>query len=259
MTDIDQSPVADLKGRKVVDPDGDKVGTVDDIYIDNETDQPEWLAVTTGLFGSKVSFVPISGASFVGDEVQIGYAKSLVKDAPNAEADGQLSPEEESRLYAHYGQETGTSGRVSDTKGDTGRGRVGRDTSGPETDDAMTRSEEELQVSKETRQAGKARLRKWIETEQVQMTVPIRREKAKLVTEPITDANVGQAMSGGDLTSEEHEVVLSEEVIDVDKRVVPKERVRLETETETREVAVDEEVRKERIEMENEADPKKRR
>jgi stress response protein YsnF len=79
-----------------------------------------------------------------------------------------------------------------------------------------------------------------------------------VVVEPITDANVDDALSGGDLTSEEHEVVLSEEVVDVDKRVVPKERVRLETDVEEREVTVDEEVRKERIEMDNDTDRKAR-
>ncbi|MEJ7723278.1 MAG: YsnF/AvaK domain-containing protein, partial [Ilumatobacteraceae bacterium] len=102
-----------------------------------------------------------------------------------------------------------------------------------------------------TRQAGTARLRKWIETEDVQMTVPISREKARMVTEPITDANRDAATSGGDLTEEEHEVTLTEEVVDVDKRVVPKERVRLETDVETEEVTVDEQVRKERIEMDD--------
>ena len=252
MSDLETSPVSDLTGRTVIDSDGDKVGTVFDVYIDNDTDQPEWLAVSTGLFGNKVSFVPIAGANFVGDDLQIGYAKSLVKDAPNADADGQLSPDEESALYAHYGRTGQTSAPVADRTVDVDT-KTGYDTSGPETDDAMTRSEEQVDVSKTTRQAGKARLRKWIETENVQMTVPVRREKARLVTEPITDANVDQALSGGDLTTEEHEVVLSEEVVDVNKTVVPKERVRLETDVETREVAVDEEVRKERIEMEKDA------
>ena len=98
MTDIETSPVSDLTGRTVIDPDGDKIGTVFDVYIDNATDQPEWLAITTGLFGTKVSFVPIAGAAFAGDDLQLGYAKGLVKDAPNADADGQLSPDEEAAL-----------------------------------------------------------------------------------------------------------------------------------------------------------------
>lgn len=123
----------------------------------------------------------------------------------------------------------------------------------------MTRAEEELDVQKRTKEAGRARLRKWIETEDVNIRVPVRRERARVVTEPITDANADQAMSGDDLTTGEHEVVLSEEVVDVDKRVVPKERVRLETEAETDEVAVDETVRKERIELEDDADARRPR
>jgi uncharacterized protein (TIGR02271 family) len=249
MTDLDTSPVSDLTGRTVIDPDGDKVGTVFDVYIDNETDQPEWLAITTGLFGNKVSFAPIAGAALVGDDLQIGYAKDLVKDAPKADADGELSPDEEADLFAHYGRSSDIAQGVSDDAAIADDS--GHDTSGPDTDDAMTRSEEELDVSTRTQQAGTARLRKWVETENVQMTVPIRREKARLVVEPITDDNRDAALAGGDLTSEEHEITLSEEVVDVDKHVVPKERVRLETDVETREVTVDEDVRKERIEMDN--------
>jgi stress response protein YsnF len=253
MSDIDTSPVSDLTGRTVIDPDGDKIGTVFDVYVDNETDQPEWLAITTGLFGTKVSFAPIAGAAFAGDDLQLGYTKDLVKDAPKAEADGQLSPDEEAALYAHYGRTTNVSD--SSAKGRTIGGDRRHDTSGAETDDAMTRSEEELDVSTRAQVTGKARLRKWVETEDVHMVVPVRREKARLVTEPITDANRDAALSGDDITEEEHEVTLSEEVVDVAKHVEPKERVRLETEVETREVPVDEEVRKERIEMDHDANP----
>ncbi|MGH9271697.1 MAG: DUF2382 domain-containing protein [Ilumatobacteraceae bacterium] len=254
MTDMTSSPVTDLVDRTAVDVDGDKVGNIFDVYVDNETNQPEWLAVNTGMFGTKVSFVPIAGASLVGDDVQIAFSKEQVKGAPKADADGELTPDEEDALYQHYGRQPAarpsTPPPARQQSGDTGH-----DTSGPETDDAITRSEEELDVNTTTRQAGTARIRKWIETEDVHMVVPIRREKAKLVTEPITDANRGAAMAGGDLTSEEHEVTLSEEVVDVDKRVVPKERVRLETETETEDVAVDEQIRKERIAMDNETTP----
>jgi uncharacterized protein (TIGR02271 family) len=251
MTQAESSPVADLINHTAVDSDGNQIGTVSDVYLDNETNQPEWLAVTTGQFGSEVSFVPIAGASLVDDNVMVGYAKSQIEDAPRTDADGELSPEDEDALYTHYGTEplSGTTG-VQTTDDRVGDGQ-GYDTSGAETDDAMTRSEEQVDVSTGTRQAGTARLRKWIETEDVQMTVPISREKARMVTEPITDANRDAATSGGDLTEEEHEVTLTEEVVDVDKRVVPKERVRLETDVETEEVTVDEQVRKERIEMDD--------
>jgi len=251
MSDTQTAQVADLVDRNAVDPEGDKIGTVHDVYVNDETGQPEWLAIKTGMFGSKLSFAPIAGAYMVDDDVVVTHSKDTVKDAPRVDADGQLTPEETDELFAYYGQQTPsaapTTGQPAggDTSGDTG------DTSGPDTDDAMTRSEEELDVSTRTQQTGKATLRKWIETENVQMTVPIRREKARLVTEPITDANRDAAMAGGDLTDEEHEVTLSEEVVDVSKKVEAKERVRLEKDVETSEVTVDEEVRKERIGMDD--------
>jgi len=251
MTDQGSS-VSEIVDRTAVDPSGDKIGTVFDVYLDNDSGQPEWLAVNTGMFGTKVSFVPIAGASIVDEDVMVAYTKDQVKDAPRADADGELSAEEEEALYTHYGRGTasfaGTESR-DDVDDVDMTSDMGEDTSGQTTDDAMTRSEEELDVNTTTRQKGTARLRKWIETEDVHMVVPIRREKARMVTETITDENRDAAMSGGDLTSDEHEVTLSEEVIDVQKTVVPKERVRLETDVETEEVAVDEEVRKERIEM----------
>lgn len=249
MTDTNPTPVTDLIDRNALDPDGDKIGSVFDVYLDNASGQPEWLAVNTGLFGTKVSFVPIAGATLAGDDVVVAYPKSLVKDAPNIDPDGQLTPDEEGSLYSHYSIEPSAS-----DVGTTDRADVAGTTGRTETDDAMTRSEEELDVSTRQQQTGKARLRKWVETEDVQITVPIRRERARLVTEPITDANRDDAMSGDDLADDEHEVTLSEEVVDVHKKVVPKERVRLEKDVETEDVDVDEQVRKERVEMDTDND-----
>lgn len=90
-------------GRTLHDASGHKVGKIEDIYTDDDTGQPEWIAVTTGLFGSNVSFVPVAGASLTGDDVTVPFPKEQVKEAPNAGADGQLSQEEEARLYGHYG------------------------------------------------------------------------------------------------------------------------------------------------------------
>jgi uncharacterized protein (TIGR02271 family) len=113
--------------------------------------------------------------------------------------------------------------------------------SGPTTDEAMTRSEEELRVGKAERERGRARLRKYVVTEHVQQTVPVRREKVRVEREPITDANVDQALDGPAISDEEHEVVLHEEEPVVEKRAVPKDSV-------TDEAEISEEVRKERIE-----------
>jgi len=125
----------------------------------------------------------------------------------------------------------------------------GRDTSGPTTtDDAMTRSEEQLKVGTESRESGKARLRKYVVTENVTQTVPVSHEEVRVEREPITDENRDQAMAGGDITDEEHEVTLHEERAVVDKEAVPVERVQMDTETVTEDQQVSEDVRKEEIE-----------
>ncbi len=89
--------------RTLHDGSGHKIGKIADNYTDDDTGQPEWLAVTTGLFGSNVSFVPLAGAMPAGDGIQVPFPKDQVKEAPNAGLDGKLSQEEEARLYAHYG------------------------------------------------------------------------------------------------------------------------------------------------------------
>jgi PRC-barrel domain/Domain of unknown function (DUF2382) len=91
------------RGRVMVDRDHNKIGEVVDIYLDNETDRPEWAVVRTGLFGLRSTFVPLAEAREVGDELQVPHQKLQVKEAPNIEPDGQLSAAEEAELYRHYG------------------------------------------------------------------------------------------------------------------------------------------------------------
>jgi hypothetical protein len=91
------------RGRVMVDLDRNKIGEVVDIYLDNETDRPEWAVVRTGLFGMRSTFVPLADAREVGDELQVPHQRVQVKQAPNIEPDGQLSAAEEAELYRHYG------------------------------------------------------------------------------------------------------------------------------------------------------------
>ena len=291
--------LARLADGNVVGPDGDKIGGVGQIYTDDQSGEPAWVTVKTGLFGSSESFVPLAGANLSGDDVRVNYDKAKVKDAPRVEADGSITPEEEDTLYSYYGLSgpgddsavVGTAGRdAADDRGadlgaddrgaddrgadlgaddrgadlgadDRGadRGTVGRDTSGPNTDDAMTLSEERVQVGTQRREAGKARLRKYVVTENVTKTVPVSREEVRVEREPITDANVGDATSGANISEEEHEVTLHEEVPVVQKETVPTERVRLGTETVTDETTVTEEVRKEQVDTDTGVDTDRRR
>lgn len=247
------SDPAAMRGARIIDLDGNKIGKVDEIYLDRDTDAPEFALVNTGLFGSRASFVPLQGANQAGDDLQVPYAKDQVKDAPNIEPGRELSQSEEAELYRYYGLDYGEtrsdSGLPQGGGGETREpSTVGHDTSGPETDQAMTRSEEQLQVGKAEHEAGRARLRKYVVTDQVQQTVPVQREEVRVEREPITDANVDQAMSGPAISEEEHEVTLRAEEPVVEKQAVPKERVRLDKEPVTEERQVSDEVRKEQIE-----------
>src|SRR5690242_6351933 len=176
-------------GKDVYDESGQKIGSAGEVYLDDETGQPEWVTVRTGLFGTKESFVPIRDADLTNDGLRVPVSKDRVKDAPKIDADGHLSPQEEQELYRYYGLGTGMGGDTvqtdtmqttqsttgmagagmtgTDTTGTAGyadtadaRGTVGHDTSGPTTDQAMTRSEEQLNVGTRREEVGRARLRK---------------------------------------------------------------------------------------------------
>jgi uncharacterized protein (TIGR02271 family) len=237
-----------LTGASVQGSDGAKLGKVEGVYLDNDSNQPEWVSVKSGLFGSHVSIVPLSQANWDGNALTVPFDKDAIQAAPHHDPDTALSPADEDDLYRHYGI-TSTQSTASEGRRDRAAepGVEGRDTSGPTTDDAMTRSEERLRVGTEQREAGRARLRKHIVTENVSTTVPVSHEEVTLQREPITEANRGDAMSGGDLTEEEHEVTLTEQRAVASKETVPVERVRLGTETATEQQQVDETVRKEVI------------
>jgi uncharacterized protein (TIGR02271 family) len=251
-----------LVGSQVVDSGRQRIGKVGQVFLDDETSTPQWITVQTGLFGTKESFVPLAGAQLAGDgDLQVPYAKDQVKDAPSVDAEaGHLSETEEAALYRYYGlgqtESFGTSGDTYETQARTSD--TGYDTSDPTTDDAMTRSEERLRAGTERVEAGRARLRKYVVTEQQQVSVPVTREEVRVEREPITDGNVGQAMAGPALSEEEHEVVLKEERPVVTTEAVPVERVRLGKHTVESEETVRADVRKERIEVDGDVDQQNR-
>ena len=252
---IGTDTISRVIGQDVYDESGDKIGSASEVYLDDESGQPEWVTVRTGLFGTKESFVPIRNADLTDDGVRVPVSKSQVKAAPTIDTDGHLSPQEEQELYRHYGMGDGV-GMEARTQT---AGTVGRDTSGPTTDDAMTRSEERLDVSTRSEEIGRARLRKYVVTENVTTTVPVTREEVRIEREPITDANVGDAMDGPAISEEEHEVTLHAERAVVNKEAVPVERVRLDKTTVTEQEQVSEGLRKEEIELEGVDETRDRR
>jgi len=246
-----------LNDGVVIDESGDKVGKVGQIYLDDESGNPEWVTVKTGLFGTSETFIPVRDATSSGSEVRVPYGKDQIKDAPRMDdAEGHLSPDQEQELYRYYGlasdDTTRTTGRSSNDRLNDGedRGGLGNDvpkTSSSDDDGSMVRSEEQLQVGTEKVTTGKAKLRKYVVTENVTKTVPVEREELRLEREPITDANRDEALRDADIGEGEQTVTLSEERVVVDKETVPVERVALDTETVTDHQQVSEEVRKEEI------------
>ncbi|MDQ1582141.1 MAG: hypothetical protein QOF36_195 [Microbacteriaceae bacterium] len=229
---------------------GSKIGKIGQVYLDEKTGKPEWLTVATGLFGTAESFVPLRDATVNGDDVTVPYDKDVVKDAPRVDADESLEGEDEAKLYTYYSLDYAESDyEASDA--DMRRDRTDRDmrdrTGGGSGDDAMTRSEERMKVGTERRATGKVHLRKYVVTENVTQTVPVSHEEVRVEREPITDANVDDALKGPDISEAEHEVTLHSEEPVVEKETVPVERVRLDTDTVTDEHQVSEEVRKEKI------------
>ncbi|HET9647201.1 MAG TPA: PRC and DUF2382 domain-containing protein [Microlunatus sp.] len=271
---ISSNDVQNLLGRGgiVTDADGSKIGKVGQVYLDNQTGDPQWVTVSTGLFGTSESFVPLTSATTSGNDIQVPFTKDVVHNAPRIDADAEISEAEEAELFRYYDIPTADSTpRTTDADKSTANGGnslrrdragdadvVGQDTSGPTTDNAMTRSEEQLFVGTQNVETGKARLRKYIVTENVTQTVPVSHEEVRIEREPITDANVGDAVAGGDLTEEEHEVTLSAEQVVVNKETVPVERVRLDTDTVTEDQTLTEEVRKEQIDTDQGADGDRR-
>jgi hypothetical protein len=167
------------RGQQLRSSYGQKLGTIEEIYLDADTNKPEWALITTGLFGTKRSLVPLCEASRSSDGVTVPFDKATVRDAPRIDPDGQLSQHEEAELFRHYGlqysENQSRSGppergatpdgagdvtdRSRDGRDEDGAGTVGRDVSGPTSDDAMTRSEEELRVGTRERESGRVRLR----------------------------------------------------------------------------------------------------
>ncbi|THA71459.1 DUF2382 domain-containing protein [Streptomyces sp. A0958] len=298
----------ELDGLTVYDTEGEKIGNVGRVYVDDNTGRPDWITVKTGLFGMKESFVPLAGARRVGSDLHISHPKDQVKEAPRVDADAHLSVSEEEELYRHYGLTRNTKGNLGDRAGTgtgagapttTGTGTMGaagtgaaagagagamgaagrsgndrtqaagtgkhRDTdpagtsrplagagagtarsaADPGGKEELVRSEEQLHIGTEEYESGKARLHKYVVTENVTRSVPVSHEEVRVVREPLQpgDRTTGRE----DLAEQDVEVTLHAERATMRKEAVPVERVRMETEKVTEQKEVSAELRKEQI------------
>jgi uncharacterized protein (TIGR02271 family) len=211
----DFTSVEKLQNATVYGNDGDKIGTVGQVYLDDQTNQPTFVTVKTGLFGTKETFVPISEATQSADGLQVPFGKAFVKDAPNVDADGSITPEEERRIYEYYsldyqGTAAGADPGVTST---TGTGDADTRDVGTDRESVVVR-DEQLNVGTQTRESGQVRLRKHSYTDTETVEVPVSREEVVVEREPV-DPNSPEALR--DTGDEEVVVTTHEEVPVVDK------------------------------------------
>ena len=247
--------VRNLQGSPVHAQDGSKIGSVEEIFYDADTNEPEWLGIGTGFFGTKRVLVPLAGASTASDGVTVPYSKDMVKASPDVDGD-EISEDLERQLYSYYGVSY-SDARSDSTLADGGSTGTVTGQTAPTVSDThgradhrdVTRSEEELAVGKRRVETGHLRLRKWVETAPVQAEVTLERETAHVVREPINET-----VSGGTIGEDAIEVTLEGEEAVVDKRVVAKERIGVDVDREATTQTVSDEVRKERVEIDAEGD-----
>jgi uncharacterized protein (TIGR02271 family) len=223
----------ELRGQPVYDNAGEKIGSVEEIYYDSATQSPEWIGIGTGFFSTKRVLVPVEGAQVTGDGLMVAYSKDLVKDGPGVDED-DISSAREAELCSHYGL-AGAQSRATQPTNDA--------------DQSMTRSEEEIEVGSRQVDAGSARLRKWVETEPVSLDVELRREVAQ-----VTRERIDEPVGNHEFTEEQVDVPLHAEKPVVQKQAVAKERIGLQKDVQTERQTVQDELKKEHVEVEGDVE-----
>lgn len=231
-----------MQGNPVYDEAGDKIGQVEEVFVDRQTRLPEWIGIGSGALRSSRSIVPVATAEVEDDAIRLPYGQEMVSSSPEV-ADDEISTEAESALYAHYGLHA--SDALSDSlMADPGQ-QTGTSSTGMGTEQSVTRSEEELQIGTRETEAGRVRLHKWVETEPVTQSVEVQYETVQVERRP-----VDRMADAGEIGEQDVEVPLYAEEPVVTKQTVAKEEVALRTGTETVQQQVSDELRKEVVEVE---------
>jgi uncharacterized protein (TIGR02271 family) len=254
-----------LVGHKVLDDEGQSIGKIKQVLLDERTNEPTWVSVHTGLFGMKETLVPLQGARYVEEDIQIPYDKATVKDAPNIDGGHDLTEREKAEIsdyFARHGNVPRQAGGESDRM--TGAAAGGTAAGGPgmregmagergdwvgsdEDETRMVRHEEQVDIGVERRQSGEARVHKSVESERFDETVPLHHEELRVERRPITDPSQVEDREG--MEESEERFILHEERPVVSKREVPVEEVRVRKQEVSHDEHVEGERRRERIEM----------
>ena len=283
--------IEDLANATAYDVDGDKIGGVKDVYVNDTSGQPDFVSVNHGLFGAGTSIVPLRGHTLRDGELHLAFPKGRIEDAPDLDENGHLTTEDQDAFYRHYGltdtkdvttYDTGRhaaagTGAAAGAAGVAGAGAAAgeREVTTDETaranaaagtrenvadtdKDAIIRSEEQLNVQKDRVESGQVRLRKYVVNETETVEVPVEREEVRVERTPISEADAANFNGTiGDNDTAEASVTLHEERVNVDKKTVPVEKVNLSKETIQDTETHTEELRKEQIDTDGITDTRK--
>ena len=275
-------------GYTVVDEGGSKIGKVDDLFLD-ESDQPEYFGVKMGFLGTSSTLIPADIATINNEQgfIEVSQPKSTVQDGPAFDDDREITPEYENEVRSYYGlgpiESSGSYGDYEETNGHSGAGTTDSTTAGTvgsgmsmgdtetgefrehdrnqeglsqpgsdlEDEDELRvqRSEEELRAGTREREAGAMKVRKRVRTDREQIEVPTKHEEVTVERVPVegeaTEAQIGE---------DEVTVPVTEEEVVVDKRAVAKEEIRLRKDVVEDTETVEEDVRREEIEVEDDTE-----
>ena len=284
---LSEREVSAAVGSPAYGPDGEKIGTVEHFYVDDRTGAPTWAAVTTGLFGTRHSIVPAVDAAYVDGGLRVHVTKDAVRSAPQLSGE-HLDPSDEAELRRHYGLDTAlpATPEVAPRTDPGGMPVAGSDTTETPVvaavppppppapanvaDGGMVRSEERLRIATERVATTRARLVKYVVTEEVQITVPVRREEFRIEEIPLDAPDPGPGESLTPTGDPAHpttspipvvsgtlpeEIVLHAERPVVTVEVVPVERVRLRTEVVSGTETVTDQVQREQIVVDQSGSP----
>jgi len=242
-------------GYTVVDQSGEKIGKVDDLFLD-ESDQPEYIGVKMGFLGTRTTLIPfrmvrVNDARQV---IEVAADKETVKNGPTFDDDREITPAFENEVYSYYGlqrastiEQSGPYGAYHAEQSTQTTGVADSTNVSYEDEVRVQRTEEELRVGTRERKAGSIRVRKRVRTDREQIEVPTRYEEVTVERVPVK----GEA-SAAQIGEDEIVVPVTEEVVVVHKRPVVKEEVRIRKDVVEDTETVEEDVRREEIDVEDE-------
>jgi uncharacterized protein (TIGR02271 family) len=237
-------------GYEVYDQAGEKIGKVDDLFVD-ENDQPEYIGVKMGFLGTRSTLIPwqLATVDEANGRIDVSVDKETAKSGPAFDDDTDITPDYENEVYSYYGLQGAAQGSQQE-RGAYGDYHYAEQSTEEEDEMRVQRTEEELRAGTREREAGGVHVRKRVRTDREQMEVPTRREEVTVDRVPVEEGEASEAEIG----EEEIRVPLTEEEVVTEKRPVAKEEIRVRKDVVEDTEVVEEDVRREEVDVDDETE-----